>query len=576
MKKLILLFAFLACNPSIESTENNTKPSLNLYVSEQKPGETSAEVILITEFQCEDPTTQPFVRALGVAETLSQAATSEGKDLSDFLLESDQPQSLSDHISQDDNIVKLRFILSQDHNEESLKILLNTIQSMPTHVGKISGRIHEKTKSELIEAIDFFEMPKGAAISRELSYQLFEMLPNSLANAFMETHFKNSATHLIILYPSDNKAIKLLLEKQSDRLKETWDLNIHDSLPSVEGFINKSIHQEGESIVVDGKIFMDPPSFWQQEANGKNAGIAIIVLSVIFSFFTFGLALFGLIPGIFLLTQIYLADPYVVEKMRHKIFHHGFHYAYAKQCVGATLTPHERRTLFVEEIFDRYPIYAIKLSDFAAYYVLNSYDYNAMEMKEFLHEWEISQLKLFRSMYVENTRSLDDEIEYLENELSLLLAPYKAIRDADVEWAHICYNSIPAIIEHDSYMIWYQETKQHIKDRYLRGEIDYETRELELDSLERSLDHHMAVFDVYLKEAENALERELATIQAQYNLHILQCKMNINYEIRMEALREGKRSILHYYSDLASQYIMNEIDPYDSEFEDFLDLRVRS
>lgn len=567
---------FLALFGSFFASAEEVKPKLNIYVYEQQEEETSTEAVFMTEFSCQDPSMQPHVRMLGIAETLSQSASHQGKDLSTFFKETEQPREIKDHISQLDRAVKVRFILPESQAVDAMETLIGTIQNIPLEIGMIDQTIHEETKSNLANTIEFFDKSYRKVGSETLSKQLFEMMPVASSNEFMKENFSKAENHLIIAYPKGRTAIKKAVDEKIKSLNKNWDTKKHDVPKAKSGLIAKSIIQTPDAIVVDGKIYMDSPSWWQKQSVGNGIGIGFLILSILLIIPTFGISFIVMgIPGILLLCQSYLADPGVVEQMRSQISKYGFHYANTQQCIGLTLTPFERRYLFIKEIFDRHPVYVTRLSDYAAYYAIKSYNYNALEMIQFLYPDEKDKLSTFQRNFYHSLEGIEQQIQDIKAELSKMVLPYQVLRDIAVVMAQNEYENNPAVIQLELCYDQYEDAEKFIRNEFFDGRMTLSEQDEALGDLKDNLEDAIDTLESYIIAAENQLNNRLAGIQAQYDLNVLNCKIAINHDSRMKSLENGEWEIMAYYSNQATQYIMQVMDTRDNSFADILDLRSK-
>lgn len=528
MKKLMTLLTLFATSFAFSQDE---KPKLHLYLYEQAD-DVNTEVVFFTEFSCLDPIILPHVRALGIASAFAQAAAEANCELTQFFKETIQPRDLSSHISSMNKSIRLRFILPEHKIPASLSTLIDVITVMPTQIGNCDRSVLEETKEELIGVLPHFDNSE-IHTSELVVAQLFETLPLDSLNDFMKDNFLKGESHLIIAYP---QASKQLIEEILTSLTSQWDVDNHSNAhkrkvivkSSEEDAAAKAINKEGGSVIVDGKIYMDPPTYWQEEATARGSGAALLVFGILLMLFTFGLSFIVLgVPGIVLLCDVYLADPAVIERKRVEIFQHGYYYANAQQCVSLALTPLERRQLFVQDIYQRYPRYVKRIKDFAAYYALNVYNYKAREMKQFLYPEERAQLKQFQANFNSSLGGLDREIRNLKRELNNLLAPYRSLRDTEILYAQIRFNA----------------------SQYGFNDPNYNT-------------------------AYSCFLMDLSLIQSRYNINKNNCKLAIHYDARMADLQNGEWTVYSHYSELVSQYIMQHMIPNDPNFADILDLRA--
>jgi hypothetical protein len=571
-------FSLMLLLPSLGAAQE-LNPILNVYLYENRAEEESTEILFMSEFQSRDPSTQPFSSALGIAETFIQAASVNNSDLNTLLEETNQSQEIGDHISQLDRAIKLQFLLPKEKGV-ALISFLDIIEEMPAQIGKINPLVHERTKQNLAETTIYFDQPERGALSKELASQLFELTPHGMINSFMEKSFPENKNTLIIAYPKDGAAIATLVKEKILSFNDQWNIVDHQTAPikSVDDtLVSKSIEKADKGIVIDGKIFMDSPHWWQKQRTGTFLGVGLLVIGILSTFFTFGIGLVISIPvaitGIVFLASSYLADPGVIENLRKEINKSGFHYGYKKQCIGIALTPFERRHFFVRDIFDRYGITPRKITDFASYYALESYNYKMVEMRDFLYIEENSQLSQFQADYRAYTSRVAQMIRDLDNELDTLLLPHQIMRDIAVESAYAEFNNSTSVVLHNLYIDQYENEKKHIKQMYKDNTITLDEKTEALNQLKEDLQNNLRPLAPYIQEAEEYLDYRLQEIKAEYKLNVIYCKNNINYDSRMQGLKNAKWNAMDYFSDLMSHYIMDRMNPNDSNFADRLDLR---
>lgn len=563
MKLSILMLSLSICSLSCAEEE---KPKLNFFTYEQPEGEKTVEVVFSADFECNDPSVQPHARLVGVAETLTQAARKSGHELSSFFSETEQPQELKDHMSVQDKSVRVRFILPEEEAEKGIDTILSILAEMPSEIGKIESAVHEETKESFIDSFATAEKTVNQISSDSLRKKLFEMIPVDSQNQFMVQNFPKATCQLIVGAPEN-----INVEEKLNLLNKSWELQETEEKP-----VPKTIENASPGLVVDGKIYMDSPGWWNKRVNGVGVGIGLLLLSIILAAPSLGFSfIFVGIPAIFLLSHTYLADPAVIEQKRALIFQQGFPYAYSEQCVGVAITPYESRALFIKNIYDRHQVLITRITDFSAYNVLKSYNFNAREMKTFLYVDETDQLRAFQSNFQHSLNGLGQQIKDLKAELSSLLTPYRALRDNMVTSANYDYGNNPAVLQRELCLADHELDKKEINDEYYKGEINYDERKELLNELEEELKESLASLDFFIKQAEEQLERRLNEIGTQYELNVLTCKMSINYESRMKSLEKGEWDVLAYYSDQTAQYIMQTMGTRENAFADILDLRTR-
>jgi hypothetical protein len=565
---IMAMVAFCSLNAS------EHKPTLNTFVYENTAEENdAAEVIFMSEFKQEEPTLLPFAHSLSVAETFIQAAQMHGIDLSNLFKETDQSREIGEHISQLDKAMKLRFVIPRNKLGSLIQVL-DCISFMPEQVGKISRSIHEKTKSDLVDSIPYFKKSDLDDSSEEQQIALFKLTPIDLLNSWMNTHFSQSENALIIALPKNSSAEVESISEAIQKMGGQWEVVEHET-SSVNNDL-ESIQPADKGVVIDGKIYMDSPAWWQKKTTGYFTGGFLLVIGLFLLVPTYGFSclLIG-ISGSLLLSQNYLSDPTVIEKLRVEIYENGFYYANKKQCIGVTLTPHERRQLFIEEICDRQSIVIHTISDFAGYYALNCYDYHSIEMRSFLYSAEREQLVLIQRNYLANVENVKDQVAKLEAELQIALIPFQILRDASVESAYSEYNNCAAVVLNNILVSEYNIAKAQVQELWRKSEITTERRDEMLKNLKEEFSTRKAPLKPLINQAETYLNQRLAEIQAQYSVHVVLCKNNMNYDGRIHMMENIKWDMTSYYSKELSAYIIEVVRPVIDNFPDFLDLRTK-
>lgn len=573
MKSYLLVFALVLCS---FAGANEEKPKLNLCIYEQPTSDEVAEVLFMTEFDCEAPSVQPLARTLGIAELWQQAATLQGKSLADFCENTRQPQNLVDHIAFLDKTVKVRFFLPADLFADNLDTLLSIVNSIPAEVGNISSSLHEETKEQFAIAHATMEKSRWSVKSEQLNQQLFDMLPVATLNQFMKEHFPKAKCHLIIAYPKNNAASKQLIESKAEALKSHWNVQAQVT-PKIKSALQaKTVEIRSDVAVVDGKIYMDPPGRYGTKENGENLGWAFLIAGIVMGIFSFGISFlaFG-IAGVVLLCQTYLTDPAVIERMRAEVLSNGYYYAHTQQSVGLTLTPFERRQLFIRDIFEKNHRPVFILSDMPGYYALNTYSYDAPEMKQFLYADEVVQLKAFQANYCHDLKNIGRGIKSLKADVALLTQPYRDLRDTSVMLAHHEFHSDSAVVQRDHLLENYENTKKQILSDYDNGSISYDEKQIKLAKADSDLDESMKGLEEALSAAEARIHAHLTEAKAAYDTNVASSNF-FTHASQMKGLIDEEWQVNAHHCEAVSQYIMNNMNTRENSFPDFLDLRARA
>lgn len=569
MKLYYYIFTLMVAFCSLNASEG--KPVLNTFVYENLTEDTSIEVVFMSESKKEEPSLLPFAHPLAVTEAFIQSAEKHGTNLSNFFKETDQSREIAEHVGQLGKAVKLRFVIPQD-KISSLIDLLGCINLIPQEAGNISLSVHEKTKNELASSIVFFKKSKLGDWSAEEQATLFNLTPIDLLNSWMNNHFNQTENALIIALPSNGLVEEEMISEAIQKMNDQWKIVEHQTRPVNADL--ESIAPADKGIVVDGRIFMDSPSWWQKQSTGYFAGGALLFIGLLLAYSSFGISLLLLgISGGLLINHTYLSDPKVIEQLRSEVYQNGFYYAHKKQCLSATLTPFERRHFFVEEICSRQELDIRKISDFAGYYALNCYDYHSIEMRSFLYSYERDQLLAIQRTYLANIENVQEQVARIEAELQLVIAPFQVLRDASVETAYLEYNNCTAVVLYNSLVAEYNKSKEYIDEIWRISEINTERREEMLRELDAEYAIKFATFEPLISQAKAYLNQRLAEINAQYAYHVALCKNNISYDERMNRMEHIKWDMTAFYSKELSAYVIGVMQPVTNDFPDFLDLR---
>ncbi|WP_068469999.1 insulinase family protein [Candidatus Protochlamydia phocaeensis] len=340
------------------------------------------------------------------------------------------------------------------------------------------------------------------------------------------------------------------------------------------------------SYVVDGKIWMNPPSWIEQSSNGRLFGGLLTALGI--GSFLIAIPLAPLLPailpigviagslcsatGIYYLAGDYLKDPTYVESKRHEDLQRGFEHAYRRHRAGITLTPYERRYLFVQEMAHHPHL----LTKPAIVLLADLYNLNNPLLAELFLIEERNYLEQIKLDFIQQRNQYKQIMDQLDRELALLVAPYAVDRDAKLAYAQSIYNQ-------NYYVQQKRALKKSLDENLAVIEQAYQAKQMTSQEYDNAIAEqkkayndilHSAEFSGGLTEAENILfimeQEALVTYDQQVEL----CKQAMQYDQRMAIFKAGKQSLILQY-DAALRAGLANFPASLPSLPDFVDLRSR-
>jgi hypothetical protein len=335
---------------------------------------------------------------------------------------------------------------------------------------------------------------------------------------------------------------------------------------------------EGKYIIVDGKIWMTEPNWINHSKNGRTLGAVLTVLGIggmILAFpYTVPIAVIagGLSTGtgLYFLTADYLKDPYFIESARRTDLRDGCAYAYKKGRAGITLTPYERRAVFLQEMVDR----PQTLSKRPILLLADLYQLNDPIVAEIFTVDEFNVLTTLKRDFIRQRNEFKILKENLQQQLAAMTAPYATVRDASLLQARDVFNQNYFVVSKEAFKLQRDASIQSIDHAFEIGEIT-------LDEKSSLIDEAHAYYDACLMQPEfmaglNAAELHLAQaeleIRMTYDYQVQLVKQSLQYDQWMAYYQNGEQSAVNYF-DQQLHDLLATFPVYWTIFPDFLDIR---
>lgn len=410
--------------------------------------------------------------------------------------------------------------------------------------------------------------------------------------AFHAKWYRSENMHLTVIgIDQSSKILPIIVESFGSKVNSSEEIYVqsNSSADETDNLWTDALTEkvewttEHDSIVVDGKIWMKEPNWINQASNGRTVGAVLTALGIVgfVAVFTAGfgaplimacaaLGTVGTGTGVYFLSSDYLKDPNFVEAVRKTDLEKGCAYAYKKGRAGITLTPYERRALFLQEMVDRpqtLPMRPILL-------LADLYQLNDPVIAEIFTVDEFNVLTRLKRDFIQQRNQNKLNIENLERDLVAITAPYAIARDAALQHAQDVYSQNFYVVAKASLKAQRDASIAEVRKAYEKGEITLE----EMDGL---IQQAYAYYDACLEDPEfkaglNFAEASLAQaqmeIQANYNYQVEVAKQTIQYNQRMDYYKQGVQAIINFY-DQELHNLLAQFPVYYTIFPDYLDLR---
>ncbi|CUI16167.1 Conserved hypothetical protein [Candidatus Protochlamydia naegleriophila] len=332
--------------------------------------------------------------------------------------------------------------------------------------------------------------------------------------------------------------------------------------------------------VVDGKIWMNPPNWINKSANGRLFGAALTALGI-GSLLLTPIAPFALpvlvamgslstVTGVYFMSCNYLKDPDYVSSKRKEDLAKGFEHAYRNHRAGVTLTPQERRYLFLQGMIH----YPATLSKAPIVLLADLYDLTNPLLSELFLVEELSFLIQSKLYFTQNRNQYKILMDRLDQELLNMTAPYAAVRDNNLAHAQNLYYHNPFVTQKRSLQMLLEDNIELIEKAYQKHEISIEDRD-------QFIAEHKQAFQESLKDAYLAAglaQAEATLMQMEhealiaYDYQVAQCKLVMQYDLRMAQYKNGKQALI-LECDIALRNGLANFPLSLPSLPDFVDLR---
>lgn len=345
----------------------------------------------------------------------------------------------------------------------------------------------------------------------------------------------------------DAKEISIPLEKS----KEDEILIFTDSL---------EYHSQSKAYVIDGKIWMDVPDWKNTHSTGKKVGVACLVGGAAIlglCFFAFPLSpvvlgtgvflgFFNTVAGAYFLISPYYKDPQYVEKARIEDLSKGYAHSYTKGRAGITLTPFERRVLFIQEmVYSPLCLYRLPILLLA-----DSYQMNDPVFSDMFTPQEFVVLNNLKRNFITERNEYAFLRANLENELSILVAPFATIRDCALREAEELYNQNYYVKIQRNAKAEMENDIQGIEYDYRLGYITFYDQEERIEDAKESYNRKLSEIEDDLATASSELKRNQRLIEIAFDAEVEICKRIINYNGRMALYESGEYVLIQHYDEL--------------------------
>lgn len=285
----------------------------------------------------------------------------------------------------------------------------------------------------------------------------------------------------------------------------------------------------------------------------------------------------GFLPlggAVYFYADPYLKDPVVLEEKRHEDLQKGFRYSYLKKRAGRTLTPFERRGLFIWEnsaAADPHPnaYHQFVIADLADIYRIDDKIFVPM-----LYPAEQDILSEIKQTFILQRNDVKKARKTLNEELNKYLSTHQSLRDRQLDLARQNYESHPAVI-------LMRQITEEWADVITELWKDFESHLISEEVLEEYIDEANKTYEMLLsdpdllagvQEAKETLDYEQQIILKEYEEAVQLVKISINYDQRLAVIDAGKWALYTHFNIELINYIYT-MPGDDPSFPDFLDLR---
>lgn len=337
---------------------------------------------------------------------------------------------------------------------------------------------------------------------------------------------------------------------------------------------------DNHTYVVDGKIWMNPPNWINKSTNGRLLGATLTALGI------GSLLLIPIVPialpalitmgsistvtGAYFMSSSYLKDPDYLSTKREEDLVKGFEHAYRHNRAGLTLTPYERRYLFLQSMAN----HPATLSKAPIVLLADLYDLTTPLLSELFLVEELSFLIQSKLYFTQSRNQYKILMDRLDQELFSMTAPYAAVRDNSLAHAQNVYHHNPFVVQKTQLKMTLENSLERIEQAYQAHMISLKERDQLLD--EHTQSFQKSLKDVYLAAGLAQAEATLMEMEQEaliaYDYQVAQCKLLMQYDLRMVQYKNGKQA-LTLECDIALRNSLVNFPLFLPSLPDFLDLR---
>lgn len=516
---------------------------------------------------------------------LKETENKDGEAISNYLLETQQGLQSRGHVRIAPGETLFSFSIPEDQ-----PLLLETtlaILSEVTQKATLSQMAVEEARCEIRDLFDSQKTDASEKVVAHLQDTLNTFTSKQLRKLYKEW-YRPDLMELRIAGTMDGHHTEMAIQQHFGGLKpcnspspgkRTAELMTKHTIPKVN---SQSLGDPSDDcVVIEGKIFMKAPSLMQTRFWGKAFGVLFILLSI--GVFGFAIALnppvavfslFPLVIGVFMAVNPYLNDPAVIKEKRKEDINLGFRHAYVRGRAHLTLTPYERRNLFIRENSIEANRNPKRLSGFCITNLADVYNIRDTVFNDMLYPHEKTELHSIKEDFVLRRNNVTMAKKLLEQELETLLVCHQFMRDDALDAARNRYNSHPAVMAFRERKEEWETAVESLWIEFDEGKITEEQREEKLQEV-NGLYEELLSDPVLLEELEQAKERlkyEQNVALVDYEAKVIQCKKLINYDERMAEIEAGKWALYYHHNLILIDY-MSSWPLGDPNFVDYIDLR---
>ena len=335
------------------------------------------------------------------------------------------------------------------------------------------------------------------------------------------------------------------------------------------------------TMIIDGKIRMNKPDFFNNRFYSHMVGRCLTVVGIAGLVFACPLAGVSMAPaivaataggistmsGVYLLYSDYIKDPYFVEEVRKQDLRCGCAHAYQKNRAGITLTPFERRVLFLQEMVD----HPQTLNNLPILILTDLYRLNDPIIAELFTEDEFNILHQMKKDFTHQRNQYKMLNDNLEQELYSLTWPFAIVRDNALINARNLYDQNYYVVNKRVLTVQLEAEIKKIEQAYIRNEISYDDKKILIKEAHDYFDINMASLQGGLATAEYTLKKMQREIHANYDFQVEICKRSIDYNARKSIYSQGEKALtLEYNRELTDILVLFPVEL--TTLPDYMDL----